>query len=76
MADETPLHSNEVVSKYQAAADITNRAIKKVAEACVDGAKVIDLCVMGDNFITEAASSTYSKARDANGERVKKGNFL
>ena len=42
----------------------------KVVAAVEHGARIIDLCEMGDDFITEAAKSVYNKGK------VLKGTFL
>ena len=42
--------------------------IKELAGQCVDGAKVLDLCVFGDQKLAEATSKIYRKDKD-----VKKG---
>ncbi|KAI9103014.1 peptidase M24, structural domain-containing protein [Phlyctochytrium arcticum] len=60
--DENDLTSN-VVTKYQTAADIANRAIRKVIDAIVDGAKVLDLCALGDKTIEEFAEKVYNKGK-------------
>ncbi|KND02646.1 DNA-binding protein, 42 kDa [Spizellomyces punctatus DAOM BR117] len=60
--DENELSSN-VVTKYQTAADIANRALKKVIDAVVDGAKVVDLCALGDRTIEELAEKVFNKGK-------------
>ena len=41
------------MTKYKAAAEIANKAIAAVIAAAKDGAKVIDLCRLGDDLITK-----------------------
>ncbi|KAJ3111687.1 Proliferation-associated protein 2G4 [Phlyctochytrium bullatum] len=53
----------DTVTKYQTAADIANRALNKVIAAAVEGAKVIDLCKIGDDAILEASKSVYAKKK-------------
>ncbi|KAI9475200.1 hypothetical protein LPJ78_000308 [Coemansia sp. RSA 989] len=52
---------SNVVSKYKAAADVANNAIRKVLAACKEGAKIIDLCKLGDAAIEVGLSKQYTK---------------
>ncbi|KAJ2781546.1 hypothetical protein H4R18_002822 [Coemansia javaensis] len=52
---------SDVVTKYKAAADVTNGAIGKVIAACKEGAKIIDLCKLGDAAIEVGLSTQYTK---------------
>ena len=45
--------------------------IKKLVEASVDGAKVLDLCIEGDKLIEEGTAAVYNKA--VKGVKVTKG---
>ncbi|KAI8854819.1 peptidase M24, structural domain-containing protein, partial [Chytridium lagenaria] len=60
--DENALNADNV-TKYQTAADIANRALAKVIAAAVDGSKVIDLCILGDQAIVEFAKGVYNKKK-------------
>ncbi|CAJ0861491.1 9323_t:CDS:2, partial [Entrophospora sp. SA101] len=57
MSEETKVvqtvESTEVVNKYQMAAEVSNRVLKKMIESAVDGARIIDLCAMGDKLIDD-----------------------
>ncbi|KAG0034391.1 Proliferation-associated protein 2G4 [Podila clonocystis] len=55
--------NTDVLTKYKAAADITNRVIAQVAAACADGASIFELCVNGDKAIEEAAKTVYTKGK-------------
>lgn len=50
------LSSSDVVTKYKSAAEITNKALKAVVDACKPGAKVVDLCDLGDKLIEEESA--------------------
>ncbi|KAJ2081608.1 hypothetical protein H4R24_002229 [Coemansia sp. RSA 988] len=63
--DSTIANSN-VVSKYKAAAEVSNSAIHKVLSACKEGAKVIDLCKLGDAAIDVGLSTQYTKDKKLN----------
>lgn len=39
--------------------------------ACVAGAKVVDICKLGDKSIEDGAAGVYRKAKD--GEKIEKG---
>ncbi|KAI8920176.1 hypothetical protein PhCBS80983_g05479 [Powellomyces hirtus] len=60
--DENEL-STKVVTKYQTAADIANRALTKVIEAVADGVKLVDLCALGDRTIEELSEKVYNKGK-------------
>ncbi|GAB4814168.1 hypothetical protein N2152v2_001214 [Parachlorella kessleri] len=57
------LTNPDVVTKYKSAAEITNNALAAVIAACKPGAKVVDVCDVGDNFINEACSKVF-KGKD------------
>lgn len=68
MSEETSFIKNQsIFTKYQAAAEICNRAMEAVIKACVDGAKVIDICELGDKTIIEESKKVYNKGN------IKKG---
>ncbi|CAH1763497.1 4703_t:CDS:2 [Entrophospora sp. SA101] len=58
------VESVEVVNKYQMAAEVSNRVLKKVIESAVDGAMIIDLCAMGDKLIDDGVKVLFSKAKN------------
>lgn len=45
--------------------------MKKLVELCVDGAKVLDLCIRGDELIEQATAAVYNKT--VKGVKVGKG---
>ncbi|KXN70932.1 proliferation-associated protein 1 [Conidiobolus coronatus NRRL 28638] len=51
----------DVVTKFNAASEITQNALKFVIEKCTPEAKILDICVEGDKFITDAVSKIYTK---------------
>ncbi|KAG0309360.1 Proliferation-associated protein 2G4 [Dissophora globulifera] len=57
----------DVLTKYKAAADITNRVIAQIAAACVDGASILELCVNGDKAIEEGTKTVYTKGKISKG---------
>ncbi|KAJ1931793.1 hypothetical protein FBU59_006594, partial [Linderina macrospora] len=63
---DTTIANNDVVTKYKAAADVTNAAIRKVLAACNEGAKIIDLCKLGDAAIEAGLSTQYTKDKKLN----------
>lgn len=64
---ELDLSNSDVVTKYKKAAEIVNSALNAVVDACKPGARVVDLCDLGDNAITEACSKVYK------GKNIEKG---
>ncbi|KAJ2707322.1 hypothetical protein FB645_000833 [Coemansia sp. IMI 203386] len=60
-AKPNTIADTNVLTKYKAAADVTNNAIAKVLSACKEGSKIIDLCKLGDTSIEVALSTQYTK---------------
>ena len=71
--DENSLSIAENVTKFQTAAEITNRALAKVIENMKAGASVADLCILGDQQLMEGTAAVYNKAK--NGIKPSKGVF-
>merc|ERR1712086_136400 len=53
----------EVLAKYRLSAEIANRTLKLLVEATKPGAKIVDLCELGDNTITEECGKVHSKGK-------------
>lgn len=49
------------LTKYKVAGDIVNDVMKKLVELVVEGAKVLDLCIKGDELIEQATAGVYNK---------------
>ncbi|CDH53178.1 proliferation-associated protein 1 [Lichtheimia corymbifera JMRC:FSU:9682] len=58
---------SNVVAKYKEAAEIANKVLDKVIKLCVEGAKVMDICVAGDDAIVEATKGIYTKGNISKG---------
>jgi methionine aminopeptidase len=58
----------------QTAGDIVNDVMKKLVGLCVEGAKVLDLCIQGDELIEQATAAVYNKT--VKGVKVGKGTIL
>lgn len=72
-ADEvTDLSNPDVTTKYRSAADIANKALQKVVEACVVGADIATICEMGDKILEEETGKLYNK-KDKDGKKMEKG---
>ncbi|KAG0221714.1 curved DNA-binding protein [Mortierella sp. GBAus27b] len=61
--EDITVANTDVLTKYKAAADITNRVLAQTVAACVDGASILDLCVNGDKAIEEAVKTVYTKGK-------------
>merc|ERR1711981_77521 len=61
--EEYDITTPEVLAKYRLSAVIANRALKAVAERCVEGASVLDLCAFGDGMIVEECSKVHNKGK-------------
>ncbi|KAK3139033.1 hypothetical protein QOZ80_5AG0376810 [Eleusine coracana subsp. coracana] len=66
---ELDLSSNDVVTKYKAAAEILNNALKLVVSECKPKAKIVDLCEKGDSFIRDQTANVYKNAK----RKIEKG---
>ncbi|CAE6426894.1 unnamed protein product [Rhizoctonia solani] len=58
------------LTKYKAAAEIVNNAIKKLVELSVEGAKILELCEEGDKLIEAGTSAVYN-SKTAKGKVTK-----
>ncbi|KAJ2394559.1 hypothetical protein GGF41_008907, partial [Coemansia sp. RSA 2531] len=58
---DTTIANTNVVTKYKAAADVTNSVLRKVISACKEDSKIIDLCKLGDAAIVDGLSTQYTK---------------
>jgi len=56
----TDTSNPDVVTKYRAAGDIANAALKAVAALCVVDAKLVDICIAGETIIEEALAKIYT----------------
>ncbi|KAI7859508.1 DNA-binding protein [Circinella umbellata] len=63
----TTIADSNVMSKYKDAANIANDVLDKVIQQCVDGAKILDICVAGDKAIVEATKAVYTKKKFSKG---------
>lgn len=70
-AVDTTLANPDVLQRYREAAEISQRALAHVKELCVDGARIIDICVSGDQFISDACAKIYKGKNVVKGEERK-----
>ncbi|KAF8263903.1 hypothetical protein EI94DRAFT_1806554 [Lactarius quietus] len=71
-APENPRSTAEAdITKYKAAADIVNVAVKKLIELSIEGASILDLCTEGDKLIEAGTGAVYNKS--VKGVKVSKG---
>eukprot|EP00172_Hildenbrandia_rubra_P004221 Plantae.Rhodophyta-Hildenbrandia_rubra.ctg8121.p2 GENE.Plantae.Rhodophyta-Hildenbrandia_rubra.ctg8121~~Plantae.Rhodophyta-Hildenbrandia_rubra.ctg8121.p2 ORF type:complete len:421 (-),score=83.77 Plantae.Rhodophyta-Hildenbrandia_rubra.ctg8121:2264-3442(-) len=71
--EEKGIDSPDVLTKYQVAADIANKALSMVIKAANAGVPVIKLCQVGDKFVVDGTSAVYNKAKTEKGEKIEKG---
>merc|ERR1719179_82520 len=61
-SDELPTIADDlVVTKYKMSAEIVNKVLKELVDACKASASVRDLCILGDNRLTEETSKAFKK---------------
>jgi curved DNA binding protein len=70
-AEKPRLTSEADVTKYKTAGDIVNDVMKQVIELCAEGAKIIDICIKGDELIEAATGAVYNKS--VKGVKLTKG---
>jgi len=66
--EEKTIADDIVVTKYNMAAKIANEVLKKVAEACKEGASARETCELGDKTILDETNKIYRKDKE-----IKKG---
>ncbi|KAF6018411.1 PA2G4 [Bugula neritina] len=66
--EEQTIAEDVVVTKYKMVAEIVNNLVKELADKCVPGAKVLELCMYGDLKLNEGTSKIYRKDKE-----IKKG---
>jgi len=60
-SDLPTISDDLVVTKYMMAAEITNKVLKELVEACKPEASVRELCILGDQRLTEETSKAFKK---------------
>lgn len=61
---EKTIAEDLVVTKYKMAGDIANRVIQAVAEKCVAGASVRELCSVGDKMLVDETVKVFKKEKE------------
>jgi curved DNA binding protein len=69
--DTNDLSNPDVINKYRTAGEFANFALNEVLKACQVGAKVIDLCKLGDEQILSKTNTVFNKTVLVKGEKVK-----
>ena len=62
-----------MVTKYQAASEMTNRALAKAVALVKPGASVLAVCKEVDDFIASTCASSFNKQKQADGRPLDKG---
>ena len=72
MDGDLPTISDDlVVTKYKMAAEIVNKVLKEMVEACTPGSSVRDLCILGDKKLVEETGKAFKKDK-----KLTKGKIL
>ncbi|KAK9456558.1 peptidase M24, structural domain-containing protein [Dipodascopsis uninucleata] len=61
------LANPDTLTKYKIAGEISAKVLEKVKAACVSGAKVLDICVLGDAALEEECAKVYKGKKIAKG---------
>lgn len=64
---DTTIANPDVLTKYKTAGEVSARVLEQVKALVVEGAKVIDICVKGDELLTEEIGNVYK------GKKINKG---
>merc|ERR1719163_1941682 len=67
--ENTDLSNPDVTTKYMAAAEIANNAIKLAIESCIADADIFDVCQQVDAFVEEQSAKSYNKGKN----KIEKG---
>lgn len=67
MSEVQTVANPDVVTKYKIAGEIAGRVLEQVKALAVPGAKIVDLCVKGDELLNEELAKVY------NNKKVTKG---
>jgi curved DNA binding protein len=65
------LRDTDVVTKYKTGADMINRVLRQVVDACKAGASALQLCQMGDELIEKEVAPVFNKKVE--GKPIPKG---
>jgi len=61
-SDELPTIADDlVVTKYKMSAEIVNKVLKELVDACKASSSVRDLCILGDNRLAEETGKAFKK---------------
>lgn len=61
---DTSINNPDVVTKYKAAGEISNKVLADVKSKCVTGASILELCKDGDAQLVEATNKIYKGKKD------------
>lgn len=64
------LANPDTLTKYKLAGEISAKVLEQVKAACVPGALIIDVSILGDKLIEEETAKIYK------GKKIAKGGFL
>mmetsp|Transcript_5650 Transcript_5650/g.9287 ORF Transcript_5650/g.9287 Transcript_5650/m.9287 type:complete len:459 (+) Transcript_5650:114-1490(+) len=70
--EDTSLSNPDVVTKYQEAAKIVQDALVQISAQCVPGAKIVDICRFGDDYIDSRCMAIY-RNKNKQGKVVLRG---
>jgi methionine aminopeptidase len=76
IASKEDLRNPDVVTKYRAAGDIANAAMKTVIGQVAPGVKLVTLCAAGDSFIEAETGKVFNvtkASKDGKKVKVEKG---
>merc|ERR1711974_23267 len=63
-APEKDVWDDRTINKYQQAAVIANTVMGEISAAAVPGAKIADLCVMGDKSLEAKTATAFKSSKD------------
>ena len=67
LEEVTDASNPDVVNKYKIAGEICNDTLKHVIANCKTGAKIVDICQMGDDYILDRTGKIFK------GKKTEKG---
>jgi methionine aminopeptidase len=68
------LSNPDTLTKLKTAADISQKVLVKVKQACIPGANIFQICQQGDALLEEETSKVYKGKKIAKGFQNQGGN--
>ena len=65
----------DTLTKYKAAADISQKVLTAITQKCKDGASIFELCEEGDKLLEEETAKVFKGKNVSKGKNQQKLNY-